>query len=159
MFASVATILGVSAAQAATVTWNNSGGGSTFNTDGNWVGGTAPVSGVDTVALVGSAGTAFMNSNFTVASGQSFSDNNSGLPLRLQAGGHLTVESGGTLNLPGGLAESGTGALTVKFEYGSSATIGNLFTGSSSNWAWEFVSNDAEVSVLNATGGFLNIEK
>lgn len=136
--------------QGATKTWNNDNGNGAFTTADNWVEDAAPVSGVDSVILDPSAGTAWFSSEFTIASGQSMTSTNSGVAMRVGPGGDLTVATGGSLNFAtsgAGLAENGSLNQRMTFEAGATVSLAGLYT--SSGWTMEFVADAGGVTKVD----------
>jgi hypothetical protein len=137
--------------QGATNTWNNDGPDALFATADNWVEDAAPVSTNDTVVLDASAGTAYLQSEFTIGSGQSMTAPGGGVALRLGSG-DLTVATGGTLDFASSsaaLAEN-TGGGSLTFEPGSAVALANVF--GDANWTWTFTANTSGVSVCHMAG-------
>lgn len=141
----------------AALVWNNAGAGSNFATAGNYVGGVAPVSGVDSVQFDTAAGTSFISSEFTIANGQSFTSTGDGVPIRVGAGADLTLETGGTIDfLTGGngiLAESANNSSNnamLTFEPGASASVNQYFE--APGWSTTFIADAAGVTTFEVTG-------
>jgi len=148
-------------ANAATLTWDNGGGGTDFSVADNWDTNTAPVSGVDslqfntTVGEVGQLSTAF-----TVGNGEFFNAG-AGSVVRIAGSGHLTIATGGSLDFSGAvLAESGNSAQQVTLQAGATATANQFFN--EGNWTHNFSSDSSgvttfDVNFLFLRGGTLNV--
>ena len=151
LIAAVVLVLAATAVQGGTKNWNNGTASGVFATAGNWVENASPVSTNDTVVLDDSAGTAWMNSEFTIGSGQSMTAPGGGTPLRIGSG-DLTVAAGGTLDFASSgasLAENaGGGSLT--FEPGSTVDFANVF--SHADWTWKFIANASGASIVDISG-------
>ena len=151
LMASVTLMLAATAVEAATRTWDNTGAGSLFATAGNWIGDVAPTSGVDSVILDPSEGTAWLVSEFTIASGQSMTaSDGTDAALRIGAGGDLTVATGGELDFAtagANLAESGTSNQVMTFEAGAAVALAGLYT--SPGWTMEFVADTGGVTKVD----------
>jgi hypothetical protein len=124
------------------VTWDNGdGGGNAFELDNNWDTNTAPVSGVDDVLIGSGIGNAQLNSAFDIASGKTFTGTGGQAVLRLAAGGHLTVKTGGTLDFSNAiLAEAGNPTVNpqqLTFEAGATVSFNQYFDANSWVTTWE----------------------
>lgn len=154
--------------QASLLVWNNGGPNGSFETATNYVGppALAPQSGVDSVRLDPGVGEAFLNSEFTIASGQSMTTSaTGGVALRLGTGADLTIASGSTLDFKtagnGYLAENGDANVKVTIESGATARVDRFFD--ASNWTTKFVAGATGVTTFEASdlylrGGTLEVD-
>ena len=146
----VALIGMLASAQGATKTWNNDNGNGAFATAENWVEDAAPVSGIDSVVLDPSAGTAWFSSEFTIASGQRMTSDTSGVAMRIGSGGNLTVATGSIMDFStsgASLAENGSLNQRMTFEAGATVSLADLYT--SSGWTMEFVADALGVTKVD----------
>jgi hypothetical protein len=150
-------------AQAATLTWDNGAGDSYLSSADNWNPNQSPSSGNDSLTLNNADDTGnldiWLNSEFTVGSGQSFSGtNNDGdnLIFRMENGGDLTVAAGGVLDLTLG-AGAGLGLITergstaasgrrVTLEDGATFKVDRYLTHNA--WTTEFIASETGVATM-----------
>ncbi len=146
----VALMCMVVSGQGATKTWNNDNGNGAFATADNWVEDAVPVSGLDSVILDPSEGTAWFSSEFTIAAGQSMTSSTNGVAIRIGSGGVLTVATGGILDFStsgAGLAENGLLNQRTTFEPGATVSLAGLYT--SSGWTMEFTADAGGVTKVD----------
>ena len=141
------------------VTWDNGdGGGNAFELDNNWDTNTAPVSGVDDVLIGSGIGNAQLNSAFDIASGKTFTGTGGQAVLRLAAGGHLTVKTGGTLDFSNAIfAEAGNPTVNpqqLTFEAGATASFASFFD--ATDWVTTWKADAAGVTTATVTSNFFH---
>lgn len=145
-------ILGITlfSAHSATLTWDNGGAGSGFLTAGNWSPDQVPTSS-DSVVLDGIAD---LSGSFTVGNMQSMTDvAGTSLRMRIASGGVLTVGSGGTLNITGGIAESGGGGVFV-VDAGASLVSMYQYWNDEAAYTNRFIASSTGVTPFTITNRF-----
>ena len=134
---------------AATITTTQNG---TFDVGTTWVGGVAPASGTDSVVIAHSLN---LFSEFTIASGETMT-NTAGGGMRIGNNGHLTVATGGSMNLPGfDMPESGAGGhLTI--EAGATARLDRYWNDEGiPAYVNEWIADASGVTTFQIDGSFL----
>ena len=126
-----ATFVPIMNLEAATVTWDNEDTASGFGVSANWVGDTAPVSGVDSIVITNAGNWVSFTEDFTIASGQSLTSTATG-DYRIRGnGGTLTIATGGTLDFTegtgiDGIEDSFGGGIFILIESGATAAVDRL---------------------------------
>ena len=134
----------------ATLTWDGGGTGDGFLTAGNWNPDQVPTSS-DSVTL---NSTSTLSGSFTVGDTQSITDAaGTNLRMRIASGGVLTVGSGGSINLTGGIAESGGGGV---FVVGANATQVSMyrFWNDEAAYTNRFIASSAGVTPFSISDRF-----
>jgi len=123
-----------------------------FDVGTTWVGGVAPASGIDSVVI---DHTLNLFSEFTIGSGQSMTSTVTTSGMRIGDGGHLTVATGGSMNLPGfDMPESGAGGhLTI--EAGATARVDRYWNDEGSpSYINEWIADASGVTAFQIDGKF-----
>lgn len=148
LFASSAFVcFSIAAAQAANITSVANG---VLSADGTWGGGIAPLSGTDSVVIAHNIN---ITSEFTIASGETMTATAG--TLRIGGGGHLTVATGGSLDLGNfNLAESSAGGqLTI--EAGATAKVKRMWNDETApSYINEWIADASGVTTLEVTDRF-----
>jgi hypothetical protein len=162
---SVLTLFAISAG-AVTLIWDDGAADSFLATADNWDSNQVPSSGNDSLSFIGGV-TVFIESEFTVGNGQSFSGtnvSNVNQIFRVRDGADITVATGGSLDLTGG-AGTGTG-VSLFTESGATAANGRRVTVESeatfkmdryltqSGWVTEWVADTDSVTTMEISADF-----